>query len=275
MSLETNLIKRETRDLLEDYDLSLYAFMDDGTTEYPGPIDHPDSLFLGLDYFGLEQFPSSQYVIATLAGGWRDWEGAEIIFRKRLMNHWQCIASYSYGDGDGNTNSDSSNSLQADHLVLDPRAPNHTGRLAGTIHHMVKLLGSYNWDNGIKLGVTYRWNSGLIESKLQGQSVPVLAGRAGSTIKEFEFAGITGPWIDPGSVGTVENPSWGVLDIRAQYNHQFGKVATELFVDVFSVFNDQSTMRLWPLVNGGTWEFGEPFEFIPPRRFFIGARASF
>ncbi len=46
------------------------------------------SLALGLDYFGLGQLPDSEHVVATLAGGWRDWEGLEVIFRKRLMNSW-------------------------------------------------------------------------------------------------------------------------------------------------------------------------------------------
>ncbi len=68
MSFEVLYTKRRTRDILEDYNMSLYAFRDDGTTNYPGPVDHPDSLFLGLDYFGYDSFPTSNYVIATLAG---------------------------------------------------------------------------------------------------------------------------------------------------------------------------------------------------------------
>ena len=41
--------RRRTRDIIEDYDLALYALRDDGTTTYPGPVEHPGSLFLGLD----------------------------------------------------------------------------------------------------------------------------------------------------------------------------------------------------------------------------------
>jgi len=271
------VVDREERHFHTYIGDAVYAYMDDGTTLYPGPVDHPDSLFLGLDYFGFEQFPDSPWVIATLAGGWRDWEGFEVIFRKRLVTHWQCIASYSYTDAEGNTNSDSSNSQQADYIFLDPRAPNFTGKLPGTIHHMVKLLGSYSWDNGIKLGATYRWNSGLIESRLLATGIPMVSGVPDSTIDPYEYAGITTNWIEPGSVGTVENPSWDVLDIRIQYNHRFGRVGTEFFVDAFNVFNDQEVVRLMPLPYHGGMDlyFGEPFEFVPPRRFFIGARASF
>ena len=70
--------RRRTRDIIEDYDLALYAFRDDGTTTYPRPVEHPDSLFLGLDYFGYDAFPESNFIIATLAGGRRDYQGVEI-----------------------------------------------------------------------------------------------------------------------------------------------------------------------------------------------------
>ncbi len=76
MSLEAIATNRRTRDILEDHDLSLYVFRDDGSTGYPGPADHRDSLFLGLDYFGFSSFPRSNFVIATVAGGERDYRGA-------------------------------------------------------------------------------------------------------------------------------------------------------------------------------------------------------
>jgi len=105
-----------------------------------------------------------------------------------------------------------------------------------------------------------------------------LTGLSHSTDPDFEFAGITGTWIQAGSVGTLEGPTWGVLDIRAQYNHRFGSVTTEFFVDVFSVFNDQATTRLYPGVHANPApgeQLGDPWGFAPPRRFYLGARASF
>ena len=189
------------------------------------------------------------------------------------MHRWQAIASYNYGDAEGNSNADSSVSLQADFPVTDPRSANYTGRLPGTINHLVKLLGSYNWDMGIKVGATYRWNSGLIQSRFLQEAVPELAGFPGSTIPPYEFAGFINNWVVPGAVGTFESPSWSVFDIRVQYNHLFGKIGTEFFVDVFNVFNDQSIIRLNPYSSAP--EFGQPLEFVPPRRFFLGVRASF
>ncbi len=296
MSLTTNLIKRETRDLIEDYDLYYFASLDpnDPTqTYYPGcwtdpvfgyvgtdacaeSISHPQSLYLGLDYFGLQEFPDAGYVIGRLAGGYRDYEGFDVIFRKRLANRWQAIASYTYGDADGNTSSDSSATLQSDVVELDPRAPNTTGRIPGTVKHQVKLLGSYNWDNGFKLGATYRWYSGMYDNKLDWWSIPLQSGYGNSTIPAYDYAGFTSNWIEPGAVGGLQSPSWDVMDIRAQYNRRFGSVTTEFFVDALSIFNSQKGWRRYPLVGGSsTYDFGELYRWAPPRRYYLGARMSF
>ncbi|HYO76884.1 MAG TPA: TonB-dependent receptor, partial [Thermoanaerobaculia bacterium] len=108
MSFETNAYRRQTRDILEDYDLELYAPAQDGEIHYPGPVNDPNSLFLGLEYFGYKENPGSNFVIATLAGGKRDTDGLDLIFRKRYADNWQALVSYTFNDSQGNTNSDSS-----------------------------------------------------------------------------------------------------------------------------------------------------------------------
>ena len=52
--------RRRTRDIIEDYDLALYAFRDDGTTTYPGPVEHPDSLFPRPRLFRLRRLSRSR-----------------------------------------------------------------------------------------------------------------------------------------------------------------------------------------------------------------------
>ena len=82
----------------EDYDLELYA----DPNGYPGPINHPDSLFLGYEYFGYTENPGSNFVIGTLAGGERNFQGLEFVFRKRFANRWQLLTSYNWADAEGN-----------------------------------------------------------------------------------------------------------------------------------------------------------------------------
>lgn len=276
MSFEATVIKRETRDILEDYDLGLYALAVDGSTSYPGDINHPDSLWLGLDYFGYDVNPGSNFVIATLAGGARDWEGVELVFRKRYSNHWQMLSSLTIADGEGNSNSDSNADFQGDVLFLDPRAPNQQGTQPGLIEQLFKVAASYNWDNGFQIGGQYRWNSGTIGNRTFSASRRNLPIRVTSD-NAFEFAGFTNRWLRPDAVGQFDNPSWGTLDLRAQYNRQLGRVNAEFFLDIFNVADEQKSIRLQDLEAGasdGTSDFGDGIQFVPPRRYFIGIRFS-
>ena len=275
MSLEALYTRRRTRDILEDYDLALYAFRDDGTTLYQGPVDHPDSLFLGLDYFGFSSFADDNFfVLATLAGGERDYQGLELIFRKRYRDNWQVLAAYTYNDARGNTSSDSTVDFQGDVIWLDPRAPGQFGDQPGSIRHLFKVSASYRFPMGLEVGGFYRWNSGTLANRTFGASRRNLPGRVP---EPFEFAGITQRWVAPDAVGSLTNPSWGLLDLRIQYHiHQHGRIGGQLFLDIFNVTNNQGATRVQDLVAGqGGVAFGEGLVFLPPRRFFLGARLSF
>jgi hypothetical protein len=274
MSFETAYTNRRTRDILEDYDLSLYALDTAGTpSHYPGDINAPGSLWLGLDYFGYDVNPGSNFVIATLAGGKRDYNGLDLIFRKRYSDNWQALVSYSYNRARGNTNSDSQADFQGDYLWLDPRSPNAYATQPGTIPHVFKAAGSYHMPFGVLLGANYRWNSGARLSRTYsdfGRNLPL------PSETPYEFNGATDTWIQPGVIGTLENPSWGQLDLRAEYKRSFGGLGTEFFVDIFNVTNNQDAIRIQDLVAGsGGTDFMEATRFLDPRRFFLGARLSF
>jgi hypothetical protein len=268
-----NYTYRRTRDILEDYDLSLFAYATNGTTAYTGPLDDPQSLWLGLDYFGYTENPGSNFVIATLAGGKRDYQGVDLVFRKRYSDNWQLLSSYTYNWAEGNTNSDSNADFQGDVLFLDPRAPNQYARQPGLIPHVFKVAGSYLWPIGIELGANFRYNSGTVASRTflaSGRNLPSFG-------DPFEFAGITSEaWIADSAVGGLQNPSWSQLDLRAQYKKNFQGIGTEFFVDVFNVLDNQDSLRNQDIEAGsGGTAFGEPIRFNDPRRFFLGARVTF
>ena len=125
MMFEINLIDRETSDIAEDYgrifyDIDQYAEVGD-----PNAPGHP---LPGPRYFGFPDLATIDqvrlnFMIGTLAGGNRDWQGAEFVFRKRYSNNWQMLASYNWADAEGNTNSDSNFDGAGDCLPVDPRAP--------------------------------------------------------------------------------------------------------------------------------------------------------
>ncbi len=275
MSMSALATKRRTRDIVEDYDMALYSFDAHNETIYPGPQDHPDSLFLPLDYFGYTGgSPNANFVLMTLAGGERDYKGLEFTFRKRYADRWQMLTSYTYNDSEGNTNSDSNADFQGDDIFLDPRGPNAYGRQPGSVTHLFKVAGSFNFDMGLELGGTYNWNSGAYGSRTflafsRHLPLPVAT--------PFEFAGFSNNWIAPDSIGTIEHPSFGTFDLRVKYEHKFGDRARgEFFVDCFNVMNDQGATLLQDLVAGsGGLAFLDEIKWVQPRRFFLGARLSF
>jgi hypothetical protein len=277
MTLDATYFNRRTRDIFEDYDLHLYA----DPTGYAsvsgvaGDPNAPESLFLGYDYFGYTGDPGSNFVLGTLEGGKRNFQGLEFVFRKRFADSWQVLSSYNWNDAKGNTNSDGNADFQGDVLFLDPRAPNQYGTQPGLIRHIVKGAGSYTFPFGLQLGATATWNSGTVASRTFLSSSRNLPLRV-PTAQAYLFGGVVDRWLAPDSVGSITNPDWGQIDLRAQYVRNIGQAAAEVFVDLFNVLDNQDALRNQDLVAGqGGIAFGEPLRWVQPRRAFLGARIRF
>ena len=278
MSFETIYSNRRTRDIFEDYDLHLYSDPTGyaGLNGVPGPVNDPNSLFLPLSYFGYDSVPESNFVVGTLAGGKRDYHILDFVFRKRYSDRWQFLGSYTWQDAKGNTTSDGNADFQSDVLFLDPRAPNMYGTQPGTVHNLFKGAGSYDFPFGLQLGLTFNWNSGIVSQRAFFSSNRNLPFRVPAA-EAFTFAGITERWVAPDSLGGVENPGYGTVDLRIQYSKNlFGSAVGEVFADLFNIFDAQSTIRTQELVAGqGTSSFGDSVQWNTPRRAFLGARLRF
>jgi hypothetical protein len=269
-SISLTYTDRKTRDIMEDYDLGFY------TDSAP---DKAGGYALPLSYFGFgpdNPQPDANYFIATLEGGERNYQGIEVTWRKRrsVDSNWFGLASYSYNDADGNSNSDGNADLQGDFLYLDPRAPNVFGPQPGNIEHLLKLAGSYRWDNGIEVGATYAWNSGTIYSETFSQysrHTPIRVGEA------YEDNGAVTAWLAPGTVGGQTSPSYGTLNLRVKYSLDFGsQYSAEFFIDMFNALDDQAVRRNQDLAGGdGVYSYNEANAWVLPRRFYLGARLSF
>lgn len=296
MMFEINLIDRETSDIAEDfgalyYDESLYlGLLGDAIAQNAANgrnAGDPNNLFffLGPEFFGfngLADIPTNlNFLIGTLPGAaFRDWQGVELIFRKRYSDNWQLLASYNYADAEGNTNSDGNFDGAGDVIFLDPRAPNRTGIQPGLVEHLFKVHGSYNWDNGVQVGASYRWNSGITLNRNAGQAFGrSLPDRAEAP---FEFGGWPGgtfedTWIAPDALGFIDGNEYGVLDARVSYVWDItDRIEADFFLDVFNVFDDQQVIRVQDLEGGGDgFAFLEGIDFVQPRRYFLGARLRF
>ncbi len=270
---------RVTEDILEDYNLCVYSLdCTDSDNEFEDPFFAAGDLGLPLSYFGFTDAnrPPANFIIGTLAGGKREYDGVEVTWRKRRSadSKWFALASYAFNDASGNSNSDGNADFQGDAVFLDPRGPNAFGDQPGNIEHLIKVSGSYRWENGIEVGATYNWNSGTIFSETfaaSGRHLPVRVATA------FEFMGTTQRWLAPGAIGSGTTESYGVLDVRAKYVMDFGdRYTAELFLDVFNLLDNQAARRVQDLSSGADgFAFGDDNDWVLPRRAFLGVRLSF
>ena len=289
MMFEINLIDRETADILEDYGSIYYNGADysaaASTSNFFADPNAPGSLFLGTAFFGfptLADVPTNlNFIIGTLPPeAFRDWQGLELIFRKRYSDNWQLLASYNYADAEANTNSDSNADGAGDVFFLDPRAPGRTGVQPGLVEHLFKLSGSYNWDNGFQVGASYRWNSGVTLNRSGTQAFS--RNLPDQVDTGFASNGLSGQtffdtWIEDDAIGFIDGSSYGTLDARVSYLWSItDRVEADFFLDIFNVFDDQQTIRVQDLVNGGGgFAYLEGIDFVQPRRYFLGARLRF
>lgn len=285
MMIEVNLIDRETSDIGEDYGRIYY---DAAQYAGAGDINDPGSFFLGPGYFGfssLEEIDQVRlnFMIGTLPPeAFRDWQGAELIFRKRFSDNWQMLASYNFADADGNTNSDANFDGAGDVFPLDPRAPGRTGTQPGLVENLFKVHGSYSWDNGFQVGASYRWQDGIILNRNQGRSF-------GRSIPDFTdtpfpsngFDGTGGlfgsTWIADDALGFIDGFSYDVLSARGSYVWTASDdIEVDFFLDVFNILDEQDVIRVQDELSGtGGFAFLEGINFVEPRRYFLGARLRF
>ena len=274
IGLSVTLTKRETRDILEDYDLALYSdpTVEAGNPDFEGYAGPGSAYYLPYSYFGFDGVPNANYVIGTLAGGKRDYLGYEITLQKFKTENWQGQVSYTHNSAEGNSNSDSNADFQGDWIALDPRAPNAYGDQPGNIKHQFKAFGSYSWDFGLELSGVFNWNSGILYSRAQlisGRYLPVMG-------DVYEDGGVYDSFILPNTVGSETGPSYYTLDMRAKYDWKLPVGELEVFLDVFNILDAQKSTNVMPLIAGnGVYDFGEANAWVAPRRAYLGVRYSF
>lgn len=264
--------KRRTRDILEDYDLHLYSDPTN-TPDMEGYAAPGSQFYLPYSYFGFSSAPNANYVLGTLAGGKRDYQGVEVSMTKAKRNNWMASFSYTWNEAKGNTNSDSNADYQGDWIALDPRAPNAYGPQPGNIKHQIKGYGTYFFDNGLELSGVVNWNSGLLYTRAQNISSRYLP----EMDDAYVYGGVLDTWIKPGSIGAETGPSYYTFDMRLKYTYKLaGSQKVEFFVDLFNVLDKQAATSEMPLVAGnGVYSFGKANAWVEPRRLYLGARYSF
>jgi hypothetical protein len=165
-------------------------------------------------------------------------DAVQVTAAKRYSNNWQFLASYVWSKLEGNYDGTFQNSTGQ----LDPNINsafdygdflvNAQGRLSNDRTHQLKLDGSYNISkgilNGLQLGVSTHWYSGLPETAF-GYS--------------FAYANWEYYLTPRGSLGT--GPSDYEADVHIGYPIKFGSNSSATLIgDVFNLLNRQSRTQL-------------------------------
>ncbi len=273
IGVSATITHRETRDILEDFDLALYSDPTLTVATAPEGYAAPGSAFyLPYSYFGYTSKPNANYVLGTLPGGERNYTGFEFTVTKFKTTNWQGQASYTHNKAEGNTNSDSNADFQGDWVALDPRAPNVYGKQPGNIKHQFKAYGSYDFDFGLQASGVFNWNSGTLYTPSQLISQRYFAPMDNA----YAWGGVTDTYLQAGKVGSETAPSYYTFDMRLKYVRDLPIGKAEFFLDVFNVLNKQSATDEMKLEAGdGIYKFGQANNWVQPRRAYLGVRYAF
>lgn len=271
IGLSMAFTKRRTRDLLEDYDLSLYSDPTAACGSY-GIACPISPFYIPYEYFGYSGNVDVNYVLGTLVGGKRNYNGFEITLQKFKSDNWQAAANYTYNHAEGNSNSDGNADFQGDWIALDPRAPNQFGPQPGNIKHQFKAYGTYEFDFGLEVSGVLNWNSGALYSRtwsIYGRNLPEMG-------PDYVYGQVEDSWLAPGAVGGETGPAYYTFDVRAKYTHPLPVGKLEVFLDVLNILDRQSpTSEMDLLAGNGVYDFGEANAWVEPRRAYLGLRYSF
>jgi hypothetical protein len=259
MVLRSQGYLRHDRNLVEDFDISLYVDNIVGDPIW-------GHLALTWEDFG---YPASgppegaNFFLANLIGGKRNIYGFDFEFSKQFTRGTRVVFQYSFKDNRGNSTTDKDALYQGDMAELDPRNDWMWGRLPGTIPHKLKLYGTYRTPIGVNVGLMISWNSGVVLTESY---------RRKDTYINWP---LNDEWTELTKTGEITGPSWYQAHLKLRYIMQLvERTRMEIFIDVYNLTNNQNGWWIEAARNT-SWEFMEVNRVINPRRVYLGARFRF
>lgn len=206
----------------------------------------------------------------------RDYNGLELVLRRRLVNRWGMQASYNLGRSFG-----SSGTLFFDHQGSPYLNPNSLINIEGDQQldrrHIVKLLGQYQLPFGLQVSGRYEFLSGIPLTTTFSGGAGVTGAQYGRFTQAL-YPGIrTSAFLDIPiqQQGTERFDSQQFLDLRVDKRTKLWRSTTfDVIVDLFNVFNANKITRVQTL-NGALPNYLRPAEIMNPRAARVAARLSF
>jgi outer membrane receptor protein involved in Fe transport len=191
---------------------------------------------------------------------------------KRMSKGWQVVASYTYLDSKGMLPSGSLGPSDAQRATArfsdfgqNPNdLVNAEGKLLGNRPHTFKVQAVVQLPHQFLVGANFLHQSGRAWARR-------------ARISEPDLGFPTAPEINiEARDGSRTVPDQTVLDMRLQKSFSLTeKVKLALFGDALNLFNSDANEAVLSRFVDVPETFGVPSEFVPPRRFMLGAKLTF
>lgn len=201
----------------------------------------------------------------------RQYAAIEATMSRPFDGKWSLDASYtwahSWGNNEGYVRSD--NGQDDAGLTTNFDQPGLTdfgsGNLPNDRRHTIKMYGTYQLENGIRLGANVMWQTGRPKGCFGLHPTDTFAAEYGNASFYCD-----GEAVPRGSLGTT--PSYTNIDLNAQYSFDVGGSDLVVSFDMFNVLNADSVIEVQ---EDDTANFGKTTSFQDPRSYRLSARYEF
>jgi hypothetical protein len=178
----------------------------------------------------------------------REFNGFELIGRKRMSNHWMMNTSFSYNSiiqnyGDGSfqspNNIDKRNGFQYDYAT----AGSGIGNVFVNAKWLYKLSGMYQLPYAINVSAFYNARQGYPFEAAVQLTNPIVLTATGQTVTTLPNGGGT-PTIILDNIGDNRLPTFQNVDFHVERPVTFGSVHFVPSLDVFNVTNNNTIQAL-------------------------------
>ena len=173
----------------------------------------------------------------------RTYKALEFTVGRPLENNWSADFSYTWSESLGNHEGyvKSDNGQDDAGITQNFDQPglvdNSYGELPNSRAHTLKGYGSYEFDNGLRLGASLLWQSGRPISCFGVHPTDAFAGDYGASSHFCQ-----GSPVGRGSLG--HTPVMHNIDLSAQYNLEIANTDVLLTLDIFNALNTDKAIRV-------------------------------
>jgi hypothetical protein len=242
------------------------------------PFVAPDGRTYTVNYYELRPGVTTRNGFLLTNGDRRQrFEGASLVFNKRLANRWMMRGNVSWQDWiwqiPNSENEDPTESA-AGGIVNGSEVVQGSGTVSGPKGNVfINSHWSYSVNGMYQIAPDRPWGFNVAANLTGRQGYPLRYVRriTRSTISDAAGSGIDIPINS--DVSAFRYPDINVVDFRVEKELTFNQVGLTLGVDVFNALNESYVLQRQGVLGRGNSDFVQ--EILSPRIYRVGARFSF